>query len=129
MIFFTRHREKTPVERIKAALKKTTEKPVELKKGEAILIQQIRRHTAELNTNNVTRTKAYLDFYHLHPEIHWAFLGHMVSRNGGWSMTDLKGELLSRLLSEKDKQSFFCFFGTRELAHIPGCVSANAAVP
>ncbi|WP_257391883.1 DUF2515 domain-containing protein [Mesobacillus jeotgali] len=65
--------------------------------------------TEELNQNNVTRTKAYLDFYLRHPEIHWAFLAHMVSRNGGWSMTDLKGELLSRLLSRKEKQSYFSF--------------------
>jgi hypothetical protein len=33
----------------------------------------------------------------------------MVSRNGGWNMTDLKGELLSRLLSNKEKRSYFSF--------------------
>lgn len=33
----------------------------------------------------------------------------MVSRNGGWNMTDLRGELLSRLLSEEEKISFFSF--------------------
>jgi hypothetical protein len=33
----------------------------------------------------------------------------MVSRNGGWNMTDLKGELLSRLLTEREQQSFFSF--------------------
>lgn len=59
--------------------------------------------------NNVTRTKAYLDFYLKHREIHWAFLGHMVSRNGGYSMTDLKGEFLTRLLSKKDRSNFFSF--------------------
>jgi hypothetical protein len=63
----------------------------------------------EWNINNVTRTMAYLNFYRHHPEIHWAFLGHMVSRNGGWNMTDLKGELLSRLLSNKEKRSYFSF--------------------
>lgn len=47
---------------------------------------------------------AYYDYYLRYPEIHWAFLGHMVSRNGGWNMTDLKGDLLSRLLSEKEHQ-------------------------
>ena len=55
----------------------------------------------------MTRTKAYLDFYNCHPDIHWAFLGHMVSRNGGWNMTDLKGELLSKLLSRTERNSFF----------------------
>ena len=39
----------------------------------------------------MTRTRAYYQFYKRYPEIHWALLGHMVSRNGGWNMTDLKG--------------------------------------
>ncbi|MFT9596221.1 DUF2515 domain-containing protein [Mesobacillus sp.] len=73
------------------------------------IIQKIKRKTEQLNENNITRTKAYLDFYKKHPEIHWAFLAHMVSRNGGWSMTDLKAELLTRLLSKKEKNSFFSF--------------------
>ncbi|NUK30137.1 DUF2515 domain-containing protein [Parageobacillus sp. VR-IP] len=73
------------------------------------LVQQIAARTKEKNENNVTRTAAYLDFYKRHPEIHWAFLGHMVSRNGGWNMTDLKGELLLYLLTEEERQSFFSF--------------------
>jgi hypothetical protein len=73
------------------------------------LVQQITARTKEKNENNVTRTAAYLDFYKRHPEIHWAFLGHMVSRNGGWNMTDLKGELLLYLLTEEERQSFFSF--------------------
>ena len=73
------------------------------------LLSQIRLATAEHNLNNVTRTKAYLEFYKLQPEIHWAFLGHMVSRNGGWNMTDLQGEFLTRLLSAKERVSFFAF--------------------
>ncbi len=80
-----------------------------LSKEEKTLIQQIRIQTKEWNKNNVTRTKAYLEFYRLYPEVHWAFLGHMVSRNGGWNMTDLKGELLSGLLSNREKRSFFSF--------------------
>ncbi|MGE6259736.1 DUF2515 domain-containing protein [Heyndrickxia sporothermodurans] len=76
---------------------------------EEILLLQIKNQTNRLNKNNVTRTKAYLDFYNLHPEIHWAFLGHMVSRNGGWNMTDLKGSILSQLLSDKEAKSFFTF--------------------
>ncbi len=73
------------------------------------MLQEIRNKTAEQNKNNVTRTQAYLDFYQRHREIHWAFLGHMVSRNGGWNMTDLKGELLLRLLTKEEKESFFLF--------------------
>ncbi|MGP4060513.1 DUF2515 family protein [Halobacillus sp. H74] len=73
------------------------------------LIASIRDKTEKHNINNVTRTKAYLDFYLRHPEIEWAFLGHMVSRNGGWNMTDLKGEFLAKLLTEKEQMQFFSF--------------------
>lgn len=76
---------------------------------EKSLLERINNETREFNLNNVTRTKAYFDFYQKHPEIHWAFLGHMVSRNGGWNMTDLKGDLLTRLLSRKERNAFFTF--------------------
>jgi hypothetical protein len=81
----------------------------QLTKAEKRLIQRIQDQTSKLNQNNVTRTKAYLDFYLSYPTIHWAFLGHMVSRNGGWNMTDLKGELLADLLSSEEKVSYFSF--------------------
>jgi hypothetical protein len=51
------------------------------------------------NRNNVTRTAAYWRIYAAHPELHWALLAHLVSRNGGWCMTDLKGEWLPGLMS------------------------------
>ena len=73
------------------------------------LIREIKEKTITLNENNITRTKAYLDFYQQYPEIHWTFLAHMVSRNTGWNMSDLKGSLLSWLLEEKQRQSFFDF--------------------
>lgn len=98
--------------KIKKELKKrakTSFKKKTLTLGEKRLIQQIQDQTEECNKNNVTRTKAYLDFYNKHPEIHWAFLGHMVSRNGGWNMTDLKGELLQRLLPNTERDNFFLF--------------------
>ncbi len=112
MIIFRRSQKKTPIEIIKADLKRKlagTGMNPHLTKEEKTVLERIRSQTKEWNHNNVTRTNAYLNFYHVHPEIHWAFLGHMVSRNGGWNMTDLKGELLSRLLSKKEKQSFFFF--------------------
>jgi hypothetical protein len=77
--------------------------------AEKQLIQKIQTRTNELNRNNVTRTQAYYAFYRKHPDIKWALLGHMVSRNGGWNMTDLKGEFLSKLLSEKEQHQFFSF--------------------
>lgn len=106
-----RKRRNAAIVRIKAAIKKTKKerRAAFVNRDDTSLVQWIRGQTMERNKNNVTRTQAYLDFYFLHPEIHWAFLGHMVSRNGGWNMTDLKGELLSGLLSREEKQSFFSF--------------------
>lgn len=84
-------------------------KTVDLSREDKAIVKQITKITKMLNINNVTRTQAYLDFYLRYPEIHWAFLGHAVSRNGGWNMTDLKGDLLSRLMSEKKQEEFFEF--------------------
>jgi hypothetical protein len=72
-------------------------------------LTKVRLETEKFNLNNVTRTKAYLDFYKDYPEIHWSFLAHMVSRNGGWNMTDLQGEHLPRILSSSERNSFFAF--------------------
>lgn len=82
---------------------------VKLTREEESILKEIRKKTVKLNENNVIRTKAYFDFYQQHPEVHWAFIGHMVSRNGGWNMTDLKGELLTHLLSKQEKEAFFSF--------------------
>lgn len=73
------------------------------------LTEKIQEKANKYNENNVTRTMAYLDFHRRHPDIHWAFLAQMVSRNAGWNMTDLKGELLSKLLSSKQHEDFFDF--------------------
>ncbi|WP_312114076.1 DUF2515 family protein [Brevibacillus reuszeri] len=97
----------------------------ELKKGKAIekqgqsltglsaseqkTVEMIRNQTTEHNGDNVDRTHAYLDFYQRRPEIRWALLAHLVSRNAGWSMTDLRGGLLPRLLSAKEQLDFFSF--------------------
>jgi hypothetical protein len=58
---------------------------------ENLCIQKIFIQTKKYNVDNITRTKAYFDFYQQHPEISWAFLASMVSRNGGWNMCDLEG--------------------------------------
>ncbi|WP_240941540.1 DUF2515 domain-containing protein [Paenibacillus sp. HB172176] len=79
----------------------------ELKPDESMLIERIRLETAEHNRNNVTRTEAYRTLYFQYPELHWALLAHMVSRNGGWNMTDLRGEWLPRLLTEKQRKDVF----------------------
>ncbi|MRH42515.1 DUF2515 domain-containing protein [Aquibacillus halophilus] len=77
--------------------------------GESNLVLEINAKTRKYNENNVTRTKAYLDFYLANQEVHWAFLAHMVSRNGGWNMTDLKGNLVSKFITEKQINNLFSF--------------------
>ncbi|MCM3626295.1 DUF2515 domain-containing protein [Paenibacillus glycanilyticus] len=72
-----------------------------------LLIERILAETSRLNRNNVTRTEAYRLMYQRHPELHWAMLAHLVSRNGGWNMTDLAGEWLPRLLPGDKRQSVF----------------------
>ncbi|MCP3031884.1 DUF2515 domain-containing protein [Halobacillus sp. A1] len=72
-------------------------------------LRVIRAETEKLNQNNVTRTQAYFDFFQKHNEIHWALLAHLVSRNAGWNMTDLKGEYLPMLLNQTEQNNFFCF--------------------
>ncbi|WP_374217006.1 DUF2515 domain-containing protein [Bacillus bingmayongensis] len=93
----------------KSKLKHISIKTCKLTKEEKMLIHEIKERTKQLNKNNVTRTRAYYQFYFWYPEIQWALLGHLVSRNGGWNMTDLKGDLYTRLLSEKDQLTFFSF--------------------
>lgn len=73
------------------------------------IIEKIREETKTANRNNITRTKAYFNFFQEHPEIHWAYLAHFVSRNTGWNMTDLKGDMLPRLLSEEQVEYFSSF--------------------
>ncbi|WP_437348929.1 DUF2515 family protein [Paenibacillus humicus] len=75
--------------------------------GDAALLQRIRAETARMNRNNLTRTEAYRQFYLRRPEVHWALLAHMVSRNGGWNMTDLQAEWLPRLLDTAKRRACF----------------------
>ena len=74
---------------------------------ERALIYRIQHETEQANRNNVTRTEAYRAIYFRCPELHWALLAHVVSRNGGWNMTDLKGELIPRLISEQQRGMIF----------------------
>ena len=74
-----------------------------------VLIDSILSETAARNRNNLTRTEAYRDIYFRYPELHWALLAHLISRNGGWSMTDLQGEWLPRMFHDKDREQTFSF--------------------
>ena len=73
------------------------------------ILKRIVAQTQLDNRNNVTRTHAYWACYRDFPELHWALLAHMVSRNGGWCMTDLRGELLPHLLNNQATGHLFSF--------------------
>jgi len=73
------------------------------------LYERIVMKVRDANLNNVTRTASYLDFFNKHPEIHWSFLAHMVSRNAGYHMTDIRNNLISHVLSKKEQNAFFSF--------------------
>ncbi|MGG4032225.1 DUF2515 domain-containing protein [Paenibacillus cisolokensis] len=73
------------------------------------IVSRIRAETAHLGRNNVTRTAAYRDVFLRRRELHWALLAHMVSRNGGWNMTDLQGEWFPRLLGMEKRKATFRF--------------------
>ncbi|MFC7370648.1 DUF2515 family protein [Fictibacillus iocasae] len=73
------------------------------------LVRSIKSATFLLNKNNLTRTAAYLAFFKSYKEIEWAFLAHMVSRNAGYYMTDLKGEFIPRLMCENERNRWFLF--------------------
>ncbi|QOY35670.1 DUF2515 domain-containing protein [Anaerobacillus isosaccharinicus] len=83
--------------------------PTVLTQSDRNLVEHIKKTTTKLNRNNVTRTRAYFEFYKKHPEVHWAFLAHLVSRNGGWNMTDLKGNILPKILPTTSSNEFFSF--------------------
>ncbi len=87
----------------------STDISTQLREHEREIIRIIRMETKQANRNNITRTSAYLQFFLQYPEIHWALLAHMVSRNGGWNMTDLKGEMLFNLLEGRETRDFFTF--------------------
>lgn len=71
------------------------------------LLDSILQETTVQNRNNLTRTAAYLDYYLRNPEVHWALLAHVVSRNGGYGMTDLQGEWFRRMAKTEHSQKFF----------------------
>jgi hypothetical protein len=94
---------------IQTQLKFSTPFPTAFTQFDRTIIKEIETNTSKFNQNNVTRTKAYLDFYRKHPEVHWALLAHLVSRNGGWNMTDLRGSILAKILPTKSRNDFFSF--------------------
>ncbi|HWO76357.1 MAG TPA: DUF2515 family protein [Bacillus sp. (in: firmicutes)] len=71
------------------------------------IIHLISYQVNQSNLDNISRTKAYAQFFQSHPEIRWAFLASMVSRNTGWNMCDLEGEWHPKLLSKHFRYQLF----------------------
>ncbi|MBM7569863.1 DUF2515 family protein [Aquibacillus albus] len=70
-------------------------------------VYYIENKTKRYNRDNISRTKAYQAYYQLFPEVKWAFLASMVSRNAGWNMTDLETRLFQKYLSNKLRTQLF----------------------
>ncbi|WP_051353118.1 DUF2515 family protein [Thalassobacillus devorans] len=71
------------------------------------IIQQVKYKTTVHNSDNITRTLAYQNYYLKNPEIRWALLASIVSRNAGWNMTDLVIPPIKNMLNEKQRQQLF----------------------
>ncbi|WP_051348442.1 DUF2515 family protein [Peribacillus kribbensis] len=95
-------------ESLKEELKREPDIPV-LHPEEEEIKEHVENEVRKLNANNLTRTMGYLDYFKRNPEVHWAFLAHMVSRNGGYHMTDLKGSMMDHLLKESERDKYFAF--------------------
>nr|WP_285876926.1 DUF2515 family protein [Fictibacillus phosphorivorans] len=65
------------------------------------------KKTISQNRDNISRTVSYASFFKRNPEIRWAMLASLVSRNAGYSMCDLKGEWLPRFLSRDTRKHLF----------------------
>lgn len=71
------------------------------------IILQTKLKTDDGNVDNISRTERYAKFYKKHPEVKWALLASMVSRNAGWFMTDLEGIPLKQALPYEKRQWLF----------------------
>jgi hypothetical protein len=70
-------------------------------------LTEIEEKTKKYNLDNISRTVSYADFYERNPEVTWSFLASMVSRNAGWSMTDLVTKPYKTLLSQQLRNILF----------------------
>ncbi|MNO38741.1 hypothetical protein D3C76_288500 [compost metagenome] len=91
----------------RGAVTRAEEEP--LNEADRALVEEISLATSRAGISNITRTEAYLACYQAYPELHWAFLAHMVSRNAGWNMTDLRGSRVCDILDEEAKRMMYRF--------------------
>ncbi|MGM0921603.1 MAG: DUF2515 domain-containing protein [Bacillota bacterium] len=71
------------------------------------IIALIKNTTLKKNYDNISRTESYHSYYKRNPEIRWAFLASMVSRNAGYCMTDLKGIWFQKMINKKMIKALF----------------------
>ncbi|WP_100407255.1 DUF2515 family protein [Bacillus solitudinis] len=71
------------------------------------LINHLLKQTKKGNVDNISRTIFYENFYTEHPEIRWALLAGMVSRNAGWNMTDLESKWFQQLVEKTERAVIF----------------------
>ncbi|KHF40293.1 DUF2515 family protein [Halalkalibacter okhensis] len=74
------------------------------------IIDEIWKKTERGNIDNISRTVMYEKFYMKNPEIKWALLASLVSRNAGWNMTDLKSKWFQQLITEPFSDLLFQTF-------------------
>nr|WP_077326622.1 DUF2515 family protein [Virgibacillus siamensis] len=70
-------------------------------------LHYITKKTNEHNSDNISRTNAYQNFYTRFPEIKWALVASLVSRNAGWNMTDLMLPAFLDILGKKERNQLF----------------------
>lgn len=71
------------------------------------IIHSIKGLVKQNNIDNLSRTEAYLRYYQENKAIKWSFLAHMVSRNAGWNMCDLKGKWFSKVIGKQKRDLLF----------------------
>jgi len=86
-------------------------------KEDRAIVERIKWETRAANVSNVTRAEAYRTLYFRRPELHWALLAHMLTRNTGYDMTDLQGELLPRLFDLETRSRLFHALEQQESRH------------
>lgn len=62
------------------------------------------------NYDNISRTNVYANYFDRNREIMWSLLASLVSRNAGWSMTDLQGKWFRKALSNEQRWMLFMLY-------------------
>lgn len=85
----------------------TRRKNKALSENDQGLSNKIKKAAQKGNKDNISRTVRYQQYFKKNPEIKWALLASMVSRNAGWNMTDLVGRWYSSVISRDYRDLLF----------------------